>query len=698
MANNDLTNALLKAQGIQEFMGGGSASHTMPDGTVMPGATHADYEAMGYQEGGVPRMPMETGAAMQMPMETGAVQMPMQMPMETGAAITDDELRRRLEQMMGAETGAVINDAEMQQMMMMGQETGAVPPPENLDPTQELIMAIEGLQIQKSQAKDPSEIKLIEKMIENISISANAPYSDLMQEISGTAGEDDMMAHVRSGDVNVSKEMILRNPNIEKEIEKTSIEMGLDPEEMVFGTGLASLNTLTGMEQHGFFKKIAKGIKKVVKKVAPIIGPLANFIPGVGPILAGVIGAGTNLAAGKGLKGALMGGLSGFGAGKLMGGIGSLGTVGGKVVGSGNFGALGFGDKLAALKTGFGSGNLASTFFNPAEGSTGMFGGKIGPGIRQGIGSLTGFGQPMPAGAPGAGSQYQIQSGDTLSQIAQANGMTVQQLMDANTHIQDKNMIFAGQTLNIPGMATAQGGNFFSNLYSGGGSDGVGNYGAIGDMFGGFTDSMGLTNYGVGGGQQQGGGGMFGGMGGIGGLAAAGIPAYLLGKMAYDEAKNDRGVPQTPLTTMGPTGRYNIEAEIARRMGTQTPNPVEFGLLPSGTIPTLSGGQPMSAAMGGAVYPMAYAEGGNVAMEDFARMNGDISGPGTETSDDIPAMLSDGEFVMTGAAVRGAGGFEMQNQGGILTLTPTGTPDRERGTNTMYDMMDLFGSYANANA
>ena len=217
-------------------------------------------------------------------------------------------------------------------------------------------------------------------------------------------------------------------------------------------------------------------------------------------------------------------------------------------------------------------------------------------------------------------------------------------------------------------------------------------------MAGGFTDRLGLTNYGLGGQQQGGGGGMFGGMGGIGGLAAAGIPAYMLGKMAYDEAKKDRGVAQTPLTTMGPTGRYNIEAEIARRMGTQTPNPVEFGLLPEGTIPTLSGGQPMQAAMGGEVYPMAYAEGGDVAMEDFERMNGQIDGPGTETSDDIPAMLSDGEFVMTGAAVRGAGGFEMQNQGGILTLTPTGTPDRERGTSMMYDMMDLFGSYANANA
>jgi hypothetical protein len=36
-------------------------------------------------------------------------------------------------------------------------------------------------------------------------------------------------------------------------------------------------------------------------------------------------------------------------------------------------------------------------------------------------------------------------------------------------------------------------------------------------------------------------------------------------------------------------------------------------------------------------------------------MNGPISGPGTETSDDIPAMLSDGEFVVNAKAVRGVG-------------------------------------------
>lgn len=45
----------------------------------------------------------------------------------------------------------------------------------------------------------------------------------------------------------------------------------------------------------------------------------------------------------------------------------------------------------------------------------------------------------------------------------------------------------------------------------------------------------------------------------------------------------------------------------------------------------------------------SFAEGG------YPRRTGQISGPGTEKSDSIPAMLSDGEFVMTAKAVRGAG-------------------------------------------
>ena len=52
------------------------------------------------------------------------------------------------------------------------------------------------------------------------------------------------------------------------------------------------------------------------------------------------------------------------------------------------------------------------------------------------------------------------------------------------------------------------------------------------------------------------------------------------------------------------------------------------------------------------------AEGGTPPpknMDDFPRKNGNIAGPGTMTSDDIPAMLSDGEFVTKAVSVIGAG-------------------------------------------
>ena len=71
------------------------------------------------------------------------------------------------------------------------------------------------------------------------------------------------------------------------------------------------------------------------------------------------------------------------------------------------------------------------------------------------------------------------------------------------------------------------------------------------------------------------------------------------------------------------------------------------------------------------------AEGGIMNVSDFPRRNGNISGPGTETSDDIPAMLSDGEFVFTAQAVRGAG-----------------KGSREDGMKNMYQMMRQFEARA----
>lgn len=56
----------------------------------------------------------------------------------------------------------------------------------------------------------------------------------------------------------------------------------------------------------------------------------------------------------------------------------------------------------------------------------------------------------------------------------------------------------------------------------------------------------------------------------------------------------------------------------------------------------------------GTSEPIMAAKGGSI--RQYPRKTGPISGPGTGTSDDIPAMLSDGEFVFTAKAVRNAGG------------------------------------------
>jgi hypothetical protein len=71
-----------------------------------------------------------------------------------------------------------------------------------------------------------------------------------------------------------------------------------------------------------------------------------------------------------------------------------------------------------------------------------------------------------------------------------------------------------------------------------------------------------------------------------------------------------------------------------------------FGVQPDAAWNTLRGGKPPGLNMGGIA---GLGAGG------YPRRTGQISGPGTEKSDSIPAMLSDGEFVMTAKAVRGAG-------------------------------------------
>lgn len=124
-------------------------------------------------------------------------------------------------------------------------------------------------------------------------------------------------------------------------------------------------------------------------------------------------------------------------------------------------------------------------------------------------------------------------------------------------------------------------------------------------------------------------------------IALGGLGAYALG--AFDQPK-----PQQPVDFFGGKTGTGLLAQspTAYRIGTYQRR------TPAMQLPTLAqGGEPTA----------------------FPRRSGGISGPGTETSDSIPAMLSDGEFVMTARAVRGAG-----------------NGSRREGMKTMYQMMRKF--------
>jgi hypothetical protein len=96
-----------------------------------------------------------------------------------------------------------------------------------------------------------------------------------------------------------------------------------------------------------------------------------------------------------------------------------------------------------------------------------------------------------------------------------------------------------------------------------------------------------------------------------------------------------------------------VEEEYADYYASMRQNPYMIGMAPQQT--------------------RMLAQGGPANPESFPRRNGAINGPGTATSDSIPAMLSDGEFVFTARAVRGAGGGS-----------------RRDGAKRMYQMMKQF--------
>jgi len=153
------------------------------------------------------------------------------------------------------------------------------------------------------------------------------------------------------------------------------------------------------------------------------------------------------------------------------------------------------------------------------------------------------------------------------------------------------------------------------------------------------------------------------------------LPA-LLGYMAYDSAKDRKGgIALTPQVMMDSLGRYQLASDMGTG-GTRA----EFGLGPKPSV--------LNVAGGGEINRQYFSEGGIAELD--MRDGGESAGPGTGTSDDIPAMLSDGEYVMTAKATRGAGAFDLSKSDSGITLVKTDNPDRERGVANMRELMNIF--------
>jgi hypothetical protein len=215
----------------------------------------------------------------------------------------------------------------------------------------------------------------------------------------------------------------------------------------------------------------------------------------------------------------------------------------------------------------------------------------------------------------------------------------VEELMDANPTIKDKDAIVAGNTIAIPGVNVPRTGFNIGRAILGKGN--------TPDFIKGIEDIVKGPDGKIGGGDA---------LGGNAGLMAL---AALYGKATKEAAEKTAGGLQDIRTSVRPD-----------LMPQPTFQGFDLGIRPG----------------------MSY--GGSMDEQELdLRMGGPSIGPGTGTSDDIPAMLSDGEFVMTSAANNGLGGFKITKTETGIELIPNGAPDRQKGAKNMDKLMKTFEQF-----
>ena len=521
---------------------------------------------------------------------------------------------------------------------------------------------------------------------------------------------DIYVVHAAEGETVIPLEVLNANPKIKELLFGQMRGMGLDPQEFVVGSELNSINPDTGLPEF-FFKSVFRGVKKAVKsvaklakKAAPVVIPLAAAYFGI-PFLGEAFGAGT------------------FGASFIGGGIGSL-AGGASLKDSLKAGLMSGG--LASLSAGVMSGldqtTPGSSFMGGIKSSfTGqtpvyaldqVTGKVVQQGTKYAASPLADvFGTSSAAEASAAASRAQFNnlfgSGsaiDTLTGEGAFFGDAPTSILDPNA----KGLVYApGSNYPDPNFPNS---DFRAPFKAGYTEEGFGKV-----LEGGFIPktvavpkSPSLSSrasdllFGADPSQAE-----------VYESASKIIkenPGLFTGEQARAEALKElspklfgsttaRKVLPTAVAGLGLTaalggfeGEPVEEVNLANRTLLKGPTGVDLFnknqsayLLPDEALDSTFF-TPLNSSAVSTAYPLlSVADGGPVnkpqdmnrgGTPQFPRREMLIEGPGTETSDDIPAMLSDGEFVMNAQAVRGA--------------DPSGNGNRQAGAKNLYDMMRNF--------
>ena len=444
---------------------------------------------------------------------------------------------------------------------------------------------------------------------------------------------DTYMVHAAEGETVIPAEILEANPELKSQLFSQMKMMGIkDPDRYVVGNGLNSINPITGQPEF-FFKKAFRSIKKVFKKVAPVIVPIVgNMIaPGIGgPIASALM---TKMQGGS-MSDAFRSAAMAY-AGQAVAGGASKAFSQGSSMGYGKSFLEGL--KSGALQPIEAAGNLFSGGpSNPlAQGIFGPRGANLlfrESAKELGKNKFASIGSALFPAYQGSSANYGVNTanqsyGGKPDPRAQGNYTET----GTGSTVQDAPLPAAEETAKLAAQEAAGNANF-KNLTAPNSDSGIFSSG-IGKV----AKDVATSNL------------------GIAGLTAAGV--YLL--------TPDEELPEEDLGKLSDPQRTAYDKYLGM---SDKSSPEALSLRRQAGIFSPYQDRPQDLAN---ISGISLDEAKNY-LSKFAG-GGEVIGPGTGTSDDINAKLSDGEFVMTAQAVRNAGGG-----------------NRDLGAARMYDLMTRF--------